>query len=90
MNNFAETLTKETGQDLDPIKQQEEMTPRDLGQAIFRIKQAWVSQSLGGTLSAIDQNLNTEAKKYCMELGIAHEVVKCLPEIVRRCEHQMS
>ena len=79
---------KETGQDLDPIKQQEEMTPRDLGQAIFRIKQAWVSQSLGDTLSTIDHNLNTEAKKYCMELGIAHELVQCLPEIVRRCEHQ--
>ena len=78
---------KETGQDLDPIKQQEEITPRDLGQAIFRIKQTWVSQSLGDTLSAIGQNLNTEAKKYCMELGIAHDLVERLPGIVRRCEH---
>ena len=77
---------KESGQTLDPIKQ-EGLNSRDLGRALFRIKQAWVSQSMGDTFSALDQYLNTEERRYCLELGTAHELVERLPEIVRRCEH---
>ena len=77
---------KETGLDLDPIKQ-EGLNRRDLGRAIFRIKQAWVSQSLGDVFSARGLDLNTEERRYCLELGTAHELVEWLPGIVRRCEH---
>ena len=78
---------EETGdQALDPIKQ-EGLNPGDLGRALFQIKQAWVSQSLVNTLSPIFQHLDTEVRRYCLELGTAQELVERLPGIVRRCEH---
>ena len=77
---------KETGQALEPLKQ-DGLNARDLGRGLFRIKQAWVSQSLEDIFSVLGLDLNTEERRYCLELGTAHELVEWLPGIVRRCEH---
>ena len=80
---------KESGQEgLDPLKQ-EGLNSRSLGRALFRIKQAWVSHEVKDVFSKFDDlfGLDTESKRYCLELGTACQLVEWLPGIVRRCEH---
>ena len=53
--------------------------PAILGGASFELKQAWVSQSLEDIFSVLGLDLNTEERRYCLELGTAHELVEWLP-----------